>query len=404
MARIRSTYVCGECGGEQARWLGRCPACGAFDEQPRRGGSRVGSRGQRRAAQRRGSRERCAARVGRAEHGGAPSATASASSTACSAAGSCRLAGAARRRPRHRQVDAADCRLLGALGAQRAGALRHRRGVGRSSRDARRAARRRPRGHARAGRDRARDRARATIEASRARRRRRRLDPDLCTASAGSRAGLGHAGARVRGRLPRLAKQRGVAGRARRPRHEGRRVAGPERLEHLVDAVLYFEGERGTDFASCARVKNRFGSTDEIGVFEMASAGSPRSPTRRAPSSPRRLDAPGSARRARSGTRPLLVEVQALVAPRDCAHAAARWPASTEPRVAAARRARAARRASGSAPRRLRQRRRRPARSTSRRSISRVALAHRSAARGVALAARSCVFGEIGAHRASCAA
>src|SRR3546814_6286526 len=50
-------------------------------------------------------------------------------------------------------------------------------------------------------------------------------------------------------------------------------LAGPRVLEHMVDAVLYFEGDRGHQFRILRAVKNRFGATDEIGVFEMTGAG-----------------------------------------------------------------------------------------------------------------------------------
>ena len=50
-------------------------------------------------------------------------------------------------------------------------------------------------------------------------------------------------------------------------------IAGPRLLEHMVDTVLYFEGERGHSFRVLRAVKNRFGSTNEIGVFEMKEAG-----------------------------------------------------------------------------------------------------------------------------------
>ena len=50
-------------------------------------------------------------------------------------------------------------------------------------------------------------------------------------------------------------------------------IAGPKAVEHLVDAVLYFEGERGHHFRVLRAVKNRFGPTDEIGVFEMTGKG-----------------------------------------------------------------------------------------------------------------------------------
>lgn len=94
-------------------------------------------------------------------------------------------------------------------------------------------------------------------------------------------------------------------------------IAGPRVLEHLVDTVLYFEGDRSHQFRILRAVKNRFGPTDEIGVFEMAEQGLIEVSN---PSelflSQRSEDATGSAvLAALEGTRPLLVEVQALVAP-----------------------------------------------------------------------------------------
>jgi DNA repair protein RadA/Sms len=94
-------------------------------------------------------------------------------------------------------------------------------------------------------------------------------------------------------------------------------IAGPRVLEHLVDAVLYFEGDRGHQFRILRTVKNRFGPTDEIGVFEMAHEGLVEVAN---PSelflSQRQEHVPGSAVLAGlEGTRPVLVEVQALVAP-----------------------------------------------------------------------------------------
>lgn len=93
-------------------------------------------------------------------------------------------------------------------------------------------------------------------------------------------------------------------------------IAGPRVLEHLVDCVLYFEGDRGHEFRILRAVKNRFGPTNEIGVFEMAREGLVEVEN---PSelflSQRSEDAAGSAvLAALEGTRPLLVEVQALVA------------------------------------------------------------------------------------------
>ncbi|MEM7777090.1 MAG: DNA repair protein RadA [Pseudomonadota bacterium] len=94
-------------------------------------------------------------------------------------------------------------------------------------------------------------------------------------------------------------------------------IAGPKVVEHMVDTVLYFEGDRGQPFRLLRAVKNRFGPADEIGVFEMAQTGL------RVVANPSELfigdrdpDSPGSAVFAGiEGTRPLLVELQALVAP-----------------------------------------------------------------------------------------
>jgi DNA repair protein RadA/Sms len=94
-------------------------------------------------------------------------------------------------------------------------------------------------------------------------------------------------------------------------------LAGPRVLEHVVDTVLYFEGERNHAYRVLRATKNRFGSTNEIGVFEMTDSGllDVSNPSR-ALLAQRPLGAPGSVvTMALEGTRPLLVEVQALVAP-----------------------------------------------------------------------------------------
>ncbi len=93
-------------------------------------------------------------------------------------------------------------------------------------------------------------------------------------------------------------------------------IAGPRVVEHMVDAVLYFEGEGGHHFRILRAVKNRFGPTDEIGVFEMTGAGLGEVAN---PSEmflgDRNAATPGAAVFAgMEGTRPLLVEIQALVA------------------------------------------------------------------------------------------
>jgi DNA repair protein RadA/Sms len=94
-------------------------------------------------------------------------------------------------------------------------------------------------------------------------------------------------------------------------------IAGPRVVEHMVDGVLYFEGEGGHHYRILRTVKNRFGPTDEIGVFEMSDKGL------REVDNPselflgeRHAKAPGAAVFAgMEGTRPVLVEIQALVAP-----------------------------------------------------------------------------------------
>jgi DNA repair protein RadA/Sms len=119
------------------------------------------------------------------------------------------------------------------------------------------------------------------------------------------------------GRLMLLAKHGGVAtflvGHVTK---EGT-LAGPRVLEHLVDTVLYFEGERHHAYRILRSIKNRFGSTDEIGVFEMQERGLKEVVN---PSgfflAERPAGAPGSVIVSTvEGTRPLLLELQALVAP-----------------------------------------------------------------------------------------
>lgn len=94
-------------------------------------------------------------------------------------------------------------------------------------------------------------------------------------------------------------------------------IAGPKVLEHMVDCVLYFEGERNTSFRILRSVKNRFGSTNEIGVFEMAEKGLDcvENPSEMLLSG-RPENSPGTCVTCvMEGTRPLLAEIQALVSP-----------------------------------------------------------------------------------------
>jgi DNA repair protein RadA/Sms len=119
------------------------------------------------------------------------------------------------------------------------------------------------------------------------------------------------------GELIRLAKRRGFALMLVGHVTKDGQIAGPRVVEHMVDAVLSFEGEGSQQFRILRAVKNRFGPTDEIGVFEMTGLGL------REVSNPselflseRDLGSPGTAVFAgMEGTRPVLVELQALVVP-----------------------------------------------------------------------------------------
>jgi DNA repair protein RadA/Sms len=122
------------------------------------------------------------------------------------------------------------------------------------------------------------------------------------------------------GRLLRVAKEAGVATILVGHVTKDGTVAGPRVLEHLVDCVLQFEGDRYHAHRVLRAAKNRFGSTNELGVFEMTSGGLVGVPD---PSQVFGASAPGEIGAAVActleGTRPLLLEVQALVAPTDLA-------------------------------------------------------------------------------------
>jgi DNA repair protein RadA/Sms len=117
--------------------------------------------------------------------------------------------------------------------------------------------------------------------------------------------------------LVRYAKQKGTAMLLVGHVTKDGQIAGPKVIEHMVDTVLYFEGDRGHQYRILRAVKNRFGPTDEIGVFEMSDGGL------REVTNPSKLfmgtsdrPTPGTAIFAgMEGTRPLLMEVQALVSP-----------------------------------------------------------------------------------------
>lgn len=117
-------------------------------------------------------------------------------------------------------------------------------------------------------------------------------------------------------RLMRFAKETGIAVITVGHVTKGGGIAGPKTLEHIVDTVLYFEGEGSHDYRLLRATKNRFGSVDELGVFSMTERGLiPVSNPSALFLSARAPETSGSAVTAlMEGTRPVLVEVQALAA------------------------------------------------------------------------------------------
>src|SRR5215208_3293131 len=120
----------------------------------------------------------------------------------------------------------------------------------------------------------------------------------------------------VAGRIMRVAKELGIATMLVGHVTKEGSLAGPRVLEHLVDCVLSFEGERERTYRTLRALKNRFGSTNEVGVFEMADQGLVEVEDASERFVTEATRAPGSVVLcAMEGSRPLLVEVQALVAP-----------------------------------------------------------------------------------------
>jgi DNA repair protein RadA/Sms len=117
--------------------------------------------------------------------------------------------------------------------------------------------------------------------------------------------------------LVRLAKKRGVAVILVGHVTKDGQIAGPRVVEHMVDAVLSFEGERGYPFRILRGAKNRFGATDEIGVFEMGDAGLTEviNPSALFLNDGGERAAGAAVFAGIEGSRPVLVEFQALVAP-----------------------------------------------------------------------------------------
>src|SRR4051812_42743339 len=156
----------------------------------------------------------------------------------------------------------------------------------------------------------------ATIDAER---------PEVCvvdsvqTLVAGDLTGAAGSVGQVRevaDRVTRLAKARGIAVLLVGHVTKDGALAGPRVLEHLVDCVLQFEGERERTYRTLRALKNRFGSTNDVGVFEMKQGGLMEVADASARFVGEATNAPGSVvLAAMEGSRPLLVEVQALVSP-----------------------------------------------------------------------------------------
>jgi DNA repair protein RadA/Sms len=117
-------------------------------------------------------------------------------------------------------------------------------------------------------------------------------------------------------RLMRFAKESGATALLVGHVTRGGIIAGPKTLEHMVDTVIYFEGDPSSGFRVLRATKNRFGSVDEVGVFEMTAAGlTPVANPSAAFLAGRAWETAGSAVTAlMEGTRPVLIEIQALAA------------------------------------------------------------------------------------------
>lgn len=121
-------------------------------------------------------------------------------------------------------------------------------------------------------------------------------------------------------RIMRIAKERGITVFIVGHINKEGSIAGPKVLEHMVDCVLYFEGDSNTSFRLLRAIKNRFGSTNEIGVFEMTESGLEcvANPSEVLISG-RPENSPGTCVTcAMEGSRPILAEIQALISP--CAY------------------------------------------------------------------------------------
>ena len=311
MAKAAVNFACTECGYSAGRWFGNCPGCGTFGTLVEEAPAAAAAKCRRQAAasprRRRGRgggadpdrRRRARPRPRRRARPG--------------------VARARRRRARRRQVDAAADGARRDLAAGRRALLV----TGEES-----AAQVKLRAARLGGTDGVEILAETELDAVCATLERER--PDVCVidsvqtlyaAELGSAPGSVGQVREAAGRLLRVAKEHGVAMFLVGHVTKDGAVAGPRVLEHLVDCVLQFEGDRYHAHRVLRAAKNRFGSTNELGVFEMTGDG----PRRRA-RSVRALRPDASTGEvgaavacALEGTRPILLEIQALVAPTDLA-------------------------------------------------------------------------------------
>lgn len=122
-------------------------------------------------------------------------------------------------------------------------------------------------------------------------------------------------------RLTRFAKEKNIPAVMTGHITKTYAIGGPKTLEHVVDAVLFFEGERFSQFRVLRAIKNRFGSTSEVGVFEMKKEGLVEVSDPSAAFLSQRSKAPGSALTvALEGSRPMVLEIQSLTSPTSYRH------------------------------------------------------------------------------------
>ena len=313
MARAVTLFACQSCGATAPKWLGRCPECGDWNsyveearEKPAPAAAVAGRRPRRSRSETSTPLEGPRLRDGACR-----------ASTACSAAASFRArsscsgaspGSASRRcssRPGAELASGGGRDVLYASAEESAAQVRLRGGAPRDPRRAPPGARRDRRlPHRGGGRGPSARGRRRRLGAGRSRARRSPRPPGTVSQVRAAAA-----------ELTRYAKSRGVPVLLVGHVTKDGNLAGPKSLEHLVDAVVSIEGDRGGSRRLLRATKNRFGPVDEIALYEMTGEGLAELPDASAALlAERRAGLPGSAvTAAREGTRSVLVEIQALV-------------------------------------------------------------------------------------------